>query len=169
MDEDTTCSNNSYPVIKEDFQNQESKLRQLKFLKDLEEKFYNQEDVYSEEEFSDHEEIRKQEDQHEEQVIDLEDSEEQICEQEDSYDDCDEHDKESVDSELYNCVTLDQVFESMSDMPASPKAKNNPSVKVTDPSETHEQSACSNINGKFRKLRKRVVSLKKRFTRLFRR
>ena len=107
-------------------------------------------------------EIRKQEDQQEEQGkgSDQED-------QEDSYEDSDEDDRESVDSEVYNCVTLEQVFKSMSDVSASAEADNNPLVTVPEPSEIHEQSP-SNSKGKCRKLRNRVVSLKKRFSRLFR-
>ena len=168
VEEDMSYSNSSYPVIKEDVQNQQDKLRQLNYLKDLEEKFYNQEVYSEEEEYSDQEdcyeqsEIRKQEDQQEEQGkgSDQED-------QEDSYEDSDEDDRESVDSEVYNCVTLEQVFKSMSDVSTSAEADNNPLVTVPEPSEIHEQSP-SNSKGKCRKLRNRVVSLKNRFSRLFR-
>ena len=130
-------------------------------MKKLEEEFYNQKDAYSEEEeVSDQEDCyeksdnRKQEDKHSEQVSD----------QEEDYEDCDE----STCSEVYNRVTLDEVFKSIPDVLVSREMENNPLVVAIESSGTHEQSASSS-KGRSRKLRKRVLSLKKGFSRLFRR
>ena len=67
IEEDTTYQSSSYPVIKEDFQNQENKLRQLEILKKLEERFYSQQDAFSEEEISDQEDYHEESEEIQEQ------------------------------------------------------------------------------------------------------
>ena len=166
VEEDISYTNQSYTVIKEDYQNSEVSqgFRESDFFEDVESEVSDQEDNYEESEVSDQEdnyeepEVSDQEDNYEgTEVSDQEDNYEgtEGSDREDSNENYDEDDRESLSSKvinslLYSDTNVRQVFHSSE-------------FSCNEENKTHKPS-----NARGGKLKKRLVSLKKHFMRLFR-
>ena len=146
MEEDISYANQSYTVIKEDNQNSEvsQQFRKSDFFQDLDEEVSDQEDKYEESEVSD------QEDNYEESEVSYQKESFKETQGSDSNENFDADDRESLSSEVINSLLY-------SDINVSQEFSCNVENKTYKPS-----------SARGGKLKKRLVSLKKHLTRLFR-